>query len=86
MTPDLIIDFDNHLNRGAVYLVEVELPLQDAPEDVPNSINADVYVIANNHYQAQYIVNTMYPDSDLYVHQIPITPQEYSTRRNRGLL
>jgi hypothetical protein len=87
MIADLIIDFDNHLKHNKVYLVELELPLQDAPEDVPNSITADVYVIANNYYQAQYIANTMYPDiSGVSVHEDPITEQEYATRRNRSLL
>lgn len=87
MMADLIIDFDNHLKHNKVYLVELELPLQDAPEDVPNSITAHVYVIANNYYQAQYIANTMYPDiSGVSVYEDPITEQEYATRRNRNLL
>jgi hypothetical protein len=82
MTNDLIIDFDHHLNHNKVYLVEVYMPLQDAPADAPNFITADVYVVANSYHQAQYIVNTMYPDSDLYVYESPITPYQYSTRRN----
>jgi hypothetical protein len=87
MMSDLIIDFDNHLKHGHVYLVEVALPLQDAPEDVPNCITADVYVIANNSHQALYIVNSMYPDNDgATTGEEPITEYEYAARRNRSVL
>jgi hypothetical protein len=87
MISDLIIDFDNHLKTGRVYLVELELELQDAPDDVPSSITADVYVVANSHYQAQYIANTMYPDVlSICVNENPITEYEYAARRNRSVL
>jgi hypothetical protein len=87
MISDLIIDFDNHLKTGRVYLVELELELQDAPDDVPSSITADVYVVANSYYQAQYIANTMYPDVlSISVHETPITEYEYAARRNRSIL
>lgn len=85
--PDLIIDFENHLNHGNVFLVELQTELQDAPDDVPNSIDVDMYVIAKNFWQAQYIATTMYPDVlSISVHEEPITPEEYATRRNRGIL
>lgn len=84
---DLVIDFENHLKHGNVYLVELELPFQDAPEDVPSSITADVYIIANSYYMAQYIANSMYPDSSgISVYEEPITEYEYAARRNRGIL
>lgn len=86
MNADLIIDFEHHLKHGKVYLVEVTLPLQDTPDDAPNFIEADVYITANSFYQAQYIANTMYPDSELSVYEQPITEKDYATRRNRSLL
>jgi hypothetical protein len=87
MMSDLIIDFDNSLRSGHVYLVEVEMPWQDHPDEAPNSISADVYVVAANYYQAQYIVQTMYPDAlGVSVYEEPINEYEYAARRNRGIL
>jgi len=85
--PDLIIDFENHLNHGKVFLVELETEWQDAPDEAPNSIDIHMYVIAQNFWQAQYIASTMYPDvRSIAVHEEPVTPEEYATRRNRSLL
>lgn len=87
MMSDLIIDFENHLKNGRVYLVELELPLQDAPDDAPNMITADVYIIANSLDQAQYIATTMYPDYEsVGVYHEPVTEYEYAARRNRSVL
>jgi hypothetical protein len=87
MMSDMIVDFENSLKHGYVYLVEVDLPLQDAPEDVPTSITADVYVVASSDYQAQYIVQSLYPDMlGSSVHPEPITEYEYAARRNRSML
>jgi len=87
MTADMIIDFDTHLTNGRVYLVELELPMQDAPDDVPTVLNVDYYVIANNHVQAQYFANSAYPDATgVSVSEEPVTPEEYAARGNRGLL
>jgi hypothetical protein len=87
MMSDLIIDFDHHLKTNRVYLVELQLEFQDAPDDAPSSINADVYVIANSYYQAQYIANTMYPDVlSMSVNETPVTEYEYAARRNRSVL
>lgn len=87
MMSDMIIDFDNSLKSGHVYLVEVSLPLQDHPDDVPSTIDADVYVVAANYYQALYIVQTMYPDNaGTSVNESPVTEYEYAARRNRSIL
>ncbi len=87
MMSDMIQDFDKHLQHGNVFLVEIELPLQDAPDDVPNSISVDVYVTAKNHDQAQYIASTMYPDYEsISVYHEPISEFEYAARRNRSML
>lgn len=87
MMSDLVIDFDNHLKNGYVYLVELELPWQNAPDEAPSSIIADVYVIATSYYMAQYIAQTMYPDvMSIHVHEDPITEYAYAARRNRGIL
>ena len=84
---DLVIDFDNQLKNNKVYLVEVYLPLQDSPDDAPNCITADVYVVANNAHQAQYIVQCMYPDNDgTTTSGDPVTEYEYAARRNRSIL
>lgn len=87
MMSDLIIDFDSSLKHGHVYLVEVEMPLQDHPDDVPISISADVYLVARNYYQAQYIAQSMYPDAlGISVYEEPISEYEYAARRNRSVL
>lgn len=87
MIADVVIDFDNHLKHGRVYLVELQLAYQDAPDDAPSSITADVYLVAASHYMAQYIANTMYPDvMSIHVHKEPITEYGYAARRNRGIL
>ena len=87
MTADIIIDFDTHLNNGRVYLVELDLPLQDAPDDAPTVLHVDYYVIANNHVQAQYFANSAYQDATgVSVNDEPITPEQYAARRDRGLL
>lgn len=87
MIADLIIDFDSSLRSGHVYLVEVEMPLQDHPDEVPNSITADVYLVASSWYQAQYIAQTMYPDAlNVSVYEEPVSEYDYAARRNRNIL
>jgi len=87
MMSDLVIDFESHLKHGSVYLVEVELPWQDHPDEAPSTIFTDVYVIAISFDQAQYIVSTMYPDYEsISVNHEPITEFEYAARRNRSIL
>lgn len=87
MMSDLIVDFDTSLRTGNVYLVEIELPWLDQPDEAPSSMTADVYVVATSWYQAQYIAQTMYPDaSGVSVHEEPISEYEYAARRNRSIL
>jgi len=87
MIADVVIDFDNHLKHGRVYLVELQVAYQDAPDDAPSSIDIDIYVVATSHYMAQYIAHTMYPDvMSIHVHEEPITEYGYAARRNRGIL
>lgn len=87
MMSDLVVDFDNHLKHGHVYLVELELEWQDHPDEAPNTITVDVYLIAPNHDLAQYIATTLYPESiGIFVHEEPITEYAYAARRNRGIL
>lgn len=87
MMSDLVIDFDNHLKHGRVYLVEIEVEYQDAPDDVPSTITIDMYMVANSYYMAQYIANSMYPEVlSIHVHEDPITEYAYAARRNRSIL
>jgi hypothetical protein len=83
MIADIIVDFENHLDHGNVYLVEIEMPLQDAPDDVPSSIRYHLYVTAHTPHQAKYIAHCMYPDADGYFSSDdPVTREEYAARRN----
>lgn len=83
----MIVDFDTHLTNGRVYLVELEIPFQDAPDDAPGVINVDYYVIANNAVQAVYFANSAYPDAvGVHYENDPVTPEQYAARGNRGIL
>ena len=62
MKPDMTISWEQHLKRGNVWRVEVELSMQDTPGDEPYIYTVEVYVVAPTHALAQYIVSTMYPD------------------------
>jgi len=87
MIADLIVDFDFHLEHGKVWLVELSLPLLDAPDDVPSHIEVDVYVVANSQNQALYLAQCMYPDSiGAASPDSPISPEQYAARRNRSIL
>ena len=65
MKPYMIISWNNHLKRGNVWRVEVELSMQDTPGEEPYTYNVEVYVVATSQALAQYIVATMYPDYEL---------------------
>lgn len=87
MMSDIIVDFESHLRSGHAYLVETELEMLDSPDDVPSSIIADVYVVANDSHHAEFIVKCMYPDAISFITSSePITEYEYAARRNRGIL
>ena len=66
MKPDMTISWDQHLKKGNVWRVEVELAMQDEiGPGVPSSTmfyNVEVYVVASTQSLAQYIAATMYPD------------------------
>ena len=62
MMSDMVIDYAAHLKAGRVWRVEIELPMQDAPDDAPDFLNVSVDVVAPNKNLAQYIVSTIYSD------------------------
>jgi len=62
MKPDMTISWDEHLKRGNVWRVEVELAMQDGESDKQMIYNVEVYVVAPTQPLAQYIVATMYPE------------------------
>lgn len=62
MMSDMVIDYAAHLKAGRVWRVEIELPMQDAPDDAPDFLNVSVDVVAPNKNLAQYIVSTIYTD------------------------
>jgi len=61
MRPDMTVSWEQHLKSGNVWRVEVELAMQDTPDDF-YTYNVEVYVVAPTVTLAQYIVATMYPD------------------------
>jgi len=61
MKSDVTVSWDQHLKNGNVWRVEVELSMQDTPDDF-HIYNVEVYVVAPTVTLAQYIVATMYPD------------------------
>ena len=61
MKPDMTISWDQHLKKGNVWRVEVELSMQDTPGDL-YIYTVRVYVVAPTSELAMYIVSTMYPD------------------------
>ena len=62
MKPDMTISWEQHLKKGNIWRVEVELSMQDTPGDELYIYTVEVYVVAPNQALAQYIVATMYPD------------------------
>ena len=45
MKCDMIVSWDKHLKNGNLWRVNVELPMQDAPEDAPNWLDVAVDVL-----------------------------------------
>ena len=78
--PDAVINYQDHLKRGHVWRVEIELAMQDTPGDDYNYYRVEVHVISPTQALAQYIVSTMYPDYEsLSVDDYPMQPElEYS--------
>jgi len=62
MKPDTIVGWEQHLKNGNVWVVEVELAMQDGDSDIQRVYNVCVDVVAPNRDLAQYIVATMYPE------------------------
>ena len=63
MKPDITVSWDDHLKRGDVWAVEVELSMQETPGDF-HIYTVEVHVVAPNQALAQYIVATMYPEHE----------------------
>ena len=75
--PDMILTWKDHLKRGWIWKVNVELAMEDVGESSFYSV--DVYVVAPNQSLAQYIATTMYPEFEsLCVDDEPMTPESYS--------
>ena len=76
---DMIVSWDKHLANENVWRVEVELPMQDAPEDKKQFLTVEVDVVAPNSDLAGYIVTTMYPDYEsLCCNEKPLEPKRNS--------
>ena len=73
MKPDMVISWDQHLENGNVWKVEVELAMQGGETDEQLAYNVEVYVVAPTQALAQYIVATMYPDYEgIFVNDEPV--------------
>lgn len=75
---DMKVTFDDHLRKGNVYGVVVDLPMRDNGEN--SCISLLVYVTAPNSSLARYIVEVMYPDGESYsCDEEPVTREEYES-------
>jgi len=73
MQPDMIVSWEQHLENGNVWKVEVELAMQGGETDEQLAYNVEVYVVAPTQALAQYIVATMYPDYEgIFVNDEPV--------------
>ena len=63
MQPDMVMDYPKLLERGYVWRVHVELPMQDTPGDDIYEYTVTVDVVSPTQALAQYIASTIYPDS-----------------------
>ena len=88
MTADIIVDLEDHVRNGNVYLVEVDMSwVDDKAEPDHGFINYDLYLVATSSAQASYLASCLYPNADgLHVNDKPITEFEYASRRNRSIL
>ena len=60
--PDMVIDYEKHVADGNVWKVMVQLPMQDAPDDVPDALDVEVHVVAPDIHLARYIASTLVKD------------------------
>ena len=65
MKPDAILSWKDHIRKGNVWRVQVELSMQDTPGGDLYTYVVEVHVVATTQSLAQYIVSTMYPDYEL---------------------
>ena len=73
MQPDMIVSWEQHLENGNVWKVEVELAMQGGETDEQLAYNVEIYVVAPTQALAQYIVATMYPDYEgIFVNDEPV--------------
>jgi hypothetical protein len=76
MKPDMIVGWEQHLKNGNVWVVEVELAMQDGDSDMQRIYTVCVDVVAPTQALAQYIVATMYPEyASLSVSDEPLSAQ-----------
>tara|TARA_B100001093_G_scaffold268313_1_gene256592 strand:+ start:262 stop:480 length:219 start_codon:yes stop_codon:yes gene_type:complete len=69
----MIVSWEQHLENGNVWKVEVELAMQGGETDEQLAYNVEVYVVAPTQALAQYIVATMYPDYEgIFVNDEPV--------------
>ena len=61
MKPDMTVGWKEHIKKGNVWRVELELSMQETPGEF-HIYNVEVYVTAPTSALAMYIVTTMYPD------------------------
>jgi hypothetical protein len=71
MAPDVVVSWQQHLRKGNVWKVSVELSMQDGQNK--HTYYVDVYVTSPTQALAQYIVSTMYPDYEgIFVNDEPV--------------
>ena len=54
MKCDMIVSWDKHLKNGNLWRVNVELPMQDAPEDAPRNKRCNNLRLRESGYQLIY--------------------------------
>lgn len=62
MSADLHCDFEYHLQKGNVWRIEVEIPIEPAGPDDVDFLQLSVDVVATSQNLAQYIVQELHPD------------------------
>jgi hypothetical protein len=62
MSADLHCDFEYHLQKGNVWRIEVEIPIEPAGPDDVDFLQLSVDVVATSQNLASYIVQELHPD------------------------